>query len=55
MKLLPLYHVNNTYTYFRQAVTYVRRDEDYYHFKMLSGANLLIDTSHIHLIYGKTI
>lgn len=52
MKLPPLYHVKNHYTYQRRKVTYVSRNHEYYRFTTDKGATLLIDSAHTWLIEG---
>lgn len=53
-KLIPKYFdQKNEYTYFREPIKYIDRDEKYYRFLRQSGGEVLIDTFHVNLIFDK--
>ena len=49
-QLPPYFHVDRHYTYFRAKVTYYQRDNHWYKFHKMAGADIWIDRDHLHLI-----
>jgi len=48
-KLAPYFHVDRHYTYFQVKVFYYQRDNHWYKFHKLGGADIWIDRDRLHL------